>query len=105
MTDNRNQGCNSKLDDSPSENQVMYTRRRSEIRKVEECEEELEYDDLSTDLIIERRTDRKETDQQESVTAFCTIKKCKELTARGFTLKHSEEEIEWDTQAGGEYLE
>ena len=94
MPENANQGYNSKLDDSPSENQVMYTRRRSEIRKVEKCEEEVEYDDLSTDLIIERRTDRKETDQQESVTAFCTIKKYKELTARCFTLKHSEGKIE-----------
>ena len=91
---NGKQGFNGKLESLPAINQAVHARHRIITKEVKEDEEEVEWDHLKNDLIAGINTCGRETNQQECVAAFCVMEEGNIITARSFTLKHSEGEIE-----------
>ena len=84
---------------------MPYAQHSSIINFFEEGEVEVKCDHISANFITENPSDKKESDQQESIAAFYVMKDGMIFAANIFNLKHSIGEIERYAQSDGECLE
>ena len=84
---------------------MSYAQHSSIINVFEEGEVEVECDHVSANFITEKPLEKKESYQQECITAFYVLEDGMIFAANIFNLKHSTGEIEWYVQSDGEFLE